>query len=230
MQIFYEPAASKDSFILNKTEAQHCLKALRKKRGDIITIVDGNGMFYECSITHDNIKNCELKVLSTQNELERSNFIHVAIAPTKNIDRTEWFVEKCVEIGIDEISFILCSNSERKQLNEERIIKKAVSAMKQSLKASIPKINPLTPYVDFIKHSPNEGGYIAFVDFSNPHGLWSVAQSNDHHLVLIGPEGDFTQAELELAQANNFENVSLGKSRLRTETAGIVACTILNQH
>ncbi len=229
MQLFYEPTANGSTFTLNKEEAQHCIKVLRKKTGDVITVIDGRGTFFECSIVSDNIKNCQLNVQSLKTETQRDHSIHIAIAPTKNIDRTEWFVEKATEIGVDEISFVLCSNSERRQLNNKRILKKAVSAMKQSLKASLPIFNAMIPYTEFIETFHDGKAYIAYVDFSNPDSLTSLAKSDTNHLILIGPEGDFTQNELELAMTNGFQKVSLGKSRLRTETAGIVACTILNQ-
>lgn len=228
MQLFYEPNASVNGFILNKEEAQHCIKVLRKKQGDRIHVVDGSGTFYECNIADTNIKNCQLDVKNTWKENAPARHIHIAIAPTKNIDRIEWFVEKSVEIGIQEISFMLCQNSERRDIKIERVLKKAISAMKQSVKASLPIINEQVKFSEFISQNHRGKKYIAYVDSSNPEQLKEVDCDNQPAIVLIGPEGDFRAEELELALTHNYSKISLGNSRLRTETAGIVACCILN--
>ena len=228
MQLFYEPNASADGFILNKEEAQHCIKVLRKKIGDVVHVIDGKGSFFECTIQNDNPKSCSLSVNKFWNENPPKRHIHIAIAPTKNIDRIEWFTEKAVEIGVHEISFIYCQNSERKDIKLERIFKKAVSAMKQSVKASLPSINDQVKFVDFIKADHEANKFIAYVDMENPDQLKELDNSSTDVLVLIGPEGDFSESELKLALNSGYKKIGLGKSRLRTETAGIVACTILN--
>ncbi len=228
MQLFYEPSAKNESFILNEEEARHALKVLRKKVGDKINVIDGNGHLFECKLIEGVIEKCVVKVEKTFFEPDNDYHIHIAIAPTKNLDRIEWFVEKAVEIGIDELSFIKCKNSERPQLKIERIEKKAISAMKQSLKYRIPKINVLKDFNSFISEKRNEEKFIAFVDSSNPLHLKHAAGLKSKYLVLIGPEGDFTSKELDMALTQNFKKVSLGRSRLRTETAGMVACHILN--
>lgn len=228
MQLFYEPQANTSEFVLNSEEARHCIKVLRKRVGDSVSIIDGKGTFYKCKILNDNIKCCNLLVIDTSYEIRFEGHRHIAIAPTKNQDRIEWFVEKAVEIGIDEISFILCKNSERRSLNLDRVIKKGVSAMKQSLKATLPIFNELISYYDFIQSQTEVSKYIAYVDFENEEYFPAVVHKREQNLILIGPEGDFTTDELSSALSQGFKMVSLGQSRLRTETAGIVACTFLN--
>ncbi len=228
MQLFYEPNASGDQFILNEEESRHCIKVLRKKVGDKISIIDGKGNFYTCQIIEANPKKCLLKSIEVISEEQKNFYIHIAIAPTKNIDRIEWFVEKAVELGIDEISFLLCQNSERRQLKLERIEKKTISAMKQSLKATLPKLNELQNFDAFIKANNGSDKFIGFVDMDNPNQLYMQARRGSNYLMLVGPEGDFTIDEVQLAINNGFKKISLGKSRLRTETAGIAACCFLN--
>ena len=228
MQLFYEPNVSGDQFILNEEESRHCIKVLRKKQGENITVIDGNGNFITTQILDANPKKCLLKVLEIQSENPKDFYIHIAIAPTKNIDRIEWFVEKVVEIGTDEISFISCQNSERKQIKMDRIEKKAISAMKQSIKANLPKLNDIQSFKDFINTEWKSEKFIGFVDMANPDHLVHRAQKSSKYLILIGPEGDFTLDEVGLAVNRGYNKISLGQSRLRTETAGITACCILN--
>ncbi|HNP19012.1 MAG TPA: 16S rRNA (uracil(1498)-N(3))-methyltransferase [Fulvivirga sp.] len=228
MQLFYEPNITGDQFLLNEDEARHCIKVLRKKADDLINIIDGQGNFYVCEIKEAHSKKCLLAIKEKSPEEKRAYNIHLAIAPTKNIDRIEWLVEKAVEIGIDELSFVICQNSERQQLKLDRVEKKAISAMKQSLKASLPKINPITKFSDFLKADLTGQKFIGYVDSTNPLHLKEAASKNDRYHVLIGPEGDFSNTELLEAEKAGFKKISLGKSRLRTETAGLVACHILN--
>ncbi|MEQ9660273.1 16S rRNA (uracil(1498)-N(3))-methyltransferase [Fulvivirga sp.] len=228
MHLFYEPNVSGDQFILNEEESRHCIKVLRKKAEDNITIIDGKGNFITAQILDAHPKKCQVKVIETQAENPRKFYIHIAIAPTKNVDRIEWFIEKSVEIGIDEISFINCQNSERRLIKMDRIEKKAISAMKQSLKATMPKLNDIQSFKDFINTENNSDKFIGFVDMDNPHHLVHKAQKSSKYLMLIGPEGDFTLEEVALALNNGFQKISLGQSRLRTETAGISACCLFN--
>jgi 16S rRNA (uracil1498-N3)-methyltransferase len=228
VQLFYEPNISNDEFYLNDEESRHCIKVLRKKKGDEINVVDGKGTFYQCLLLVDHQKKCLLRIKNTRSEIHKDYYIHIAIAPTKNLDRIEWFVEKAVEIGVDEISFIITKNSERRHLKIDRLEKKAVSAMKQSLKAILPKLNDPILYSSFIKSDLPHQKYIGYVDIDNPVLLKNAAPANNQYCMLIGPEGDFTETELKEAIVNNFKKVSLGTSRLRTETAGIVACHLLN--
>ncbi|MFN8334160.1 MAG: 16S rRNA (uracil(1498)-N(3))-methyltransferase [Cyclobacteriaceae bacterium] len=226
--VFYQPALAAGMLYLDPEESRHATKVLRKKAGDTIHVTDGKGALYICRITDPRPDKCAFVVDSTEREKEKTFRIHIAIAPTKNADRIEWFVEKAIEIGIDEISFVECDNSERTSIKLERIEKIAVSAMKQSLKFTLPKINSVRQLQEFISGSGSGKKYIAYVDQNNPDELSKVATRNENYTVLIGPEGDFSPAELELALKHGFTKVALGPSRLRTETAGMVACHTLN--
>jgi 16S rRNA (uracil1498-N3)-methyltransferase len=226
--LFYQPGIQYGSHFLDPEESRHAAKVLRKKGGDIIHITDGKGVLYTCKITDAKPDKCAFVIESSEQEKQKSFGIHIAIAPTKNPDRTEWFVEKAIEIGVDEITFLECDNSERSTIKTERIEKLAVSAMKQSLKTTLPKIHSIRQLDKFISDSNSSKKFIAYVDQTNPDELLKVAQPKENYLVLIGPEGDFSPAELDLAIKNGFKKVALGPSRLRTETAGIVACHTLN--
>jgi len=228
LALFYLPEAREGATKLSQEESKHAVKVLRLKTGDNIKLIDGKGGWYEASIVEAAPKSCSFEVTKQWQEPERDFYIHITIAPTKNIDRIEWFVEKAVEIGVDEISFIACHNSERKVIKLERILKKAISAAKQSLKASIPSINELRKLNSAITQFNEQEKFIAYVDFENPQALHSIASKARSYNVLIGPEGDFSEEELHLALDHNYKKVSLGQSRLRTETAGIAACHLLN--
>ncbi|MTI20784.1 16S rRNA (uracil(1498)-N(3))-methyltransferase [Fulvivirga sp. RKSG066] len=228
MALFYLPEIKQGVTQLTPEESKHAVKVLRLSQGDAITLIDGVGGWYDAIIEEANPKKCRFAIQSSRQEPGNDYYIHIAIAPTKNIDRIEWFVEKAVEIGVDEISFLLCSNSERKVIKTDRIEKKAISAAKQSLKATLPKINALQKIDQFFTSISEEQKFIAYVDFDNPTDLIQAADKSKSYCILIGPEGDFSTQELEMALQSGFEKVSLGKSRLRTETAGLVACHILN--
>lgn len=225
MNLFYQPDISLHK--LDEEESRHAVKVLRMNEGDVIDITDGKGFFYVAKIIKADAKKCAFEIVEQRAIAKRNFQIHLAIAPTKNIDRIEWFVEKAVEIGIDQISFLLCKNSERKVINKERIEKIAVSAMKQSQQAWLPQINDTVPFKE-ISSMNAEQKFIAYVDASNPTHLQSVAKPEKNYLVLIGPEGDFSKDELDIALQNGFEKISLGANRLRTETAALVSCQILN--
>lgn len=227
--LFYQPDLRNDVFYLNEDESRHCVKVLRKRTGDMITITDGQGCFYTARITTAESSRCEFSIQDIHEEEKKDYSIHLAISPTKNSDRIEWMVEKCVEIGIDEISLLLCRNTERKGFNTTRLEKVAISAMKQSYRAFLPTINPCNSFQDFIKSVPRGiSKFIAHVDHSNPQQLVSVAKRNAKSLILIGPEGDFSADEIIAAQENGFMKVGLSKYRLRTETAGLFSCSVLN--
>jgi len=230
VHIFYQPLIAQGINYLEEEESRHAIKVLRLKTGALITLIDGIGGRYEACITHANPKKCEFEVkIKEEDPDKRSFYIHIAIAPTKNIDRLEWFVEKSVEFGINEISLLICEHSERKTVKNERLIRKAISATKQSLKANIPIINPARKFNDFLENLPNDQQrMIAYVDQSIPKHLKEKAAGGQKYCVLIGPEGDFSPAEIKKALEQGFEAISLGKSRLRTETAGVAACHILN--
>ena len=226
MNLFFQPAVSEGVNHLTAEESYHAFRVLRMSAGDDIKITDGKGVFYQAQIISIDSKKCVFKI-STHEKIPKKDYhIHIAIAPTKNADRIEWFVEKVVEIGVHEISFILCKNSERKVLNLERIEKIAISAMKQSQQAWMPTLHPLRPFSDILKQ-PADQKFIGHVDYSNPVLLKATAKPNKSYLVLIGPEGDFSNEELNTALQAGFEKVSLGENRLRTETAGLTACQTL---
>lgn len=227
MLLFYQPELAAGTTWLAEDESRHCVKVLRKREGETITVTDGLGFFYECTITKAHAHKCEFVVASKTAEEKRDFRIHIAIAPTKNADRMEWFVEKATEFGIDEITLLDCNHSERSFLKTERLQKVAVSAMKQSQKATLPTIHELLPFSEIIEKACAQK-FIAYVDHSNPQHLLTLAEKSKHYLILIGPEGDFSANELSLALSKGFTKVSLGRSRLRTETAGIAACCTLN--
>lgn len=228
MHLFYQPEVSKGQHFLDEEESRHCVKVLRHSTGDVIEVQDGHGHIFKACITVAHQKKCEFEVLSLEFQEAPSYYIHIAIAPTKNLDRIEWFIEKAVEIGVQEISFVLCKNSERRVLKNDRLERKALSAMKQSGHLYFPKINQLIAYDTFITEVQQTQKFIAHVDFNNPMKLKEEAASNGQYCILIGPEGDFTTDEIALALQENFKKVGLGNSRLRTETAGIVACHTFN--
>lgn len=228
MNIFYQPAIGNGALFLDPEESRHCVKALRKRIGDEIHIVDGHGGRYTAVLTTENHKKCEFEITNSVNESRTDHYIQIAIAPTKNMDRLEWFVEKATEIGIDEISIILTQNSERQVVKLERLEKKVIMAMKQSLKSWLPTISGPHSLQDFMSNCRAIGKYIAYVDFQNPVQLKDHVKPSVHNCVLIGPEGDFTEQELLVSQQHNWTKVGLGPGRLRTETAGLVACHILN--
>ncbi len=224
MQLFYHPLIQEGAYQLDGEEFRH-FKVLRLKAGGQIDITDGLGKIYNATITDVKKTSCNFSIKNVTSIPRRSHSIHIAIAPTKNLDRIEWFVEKATEIGIEEISFINCKTSERKVVNLDRLQKKAISAMKQSGQAWLPKINAIRPFNKVLVS--NDLKFIAHVDSSNTTHLKDT-DTNANYLVLIGPEGDFVQDEIELALKEGFKKVTLGTSTLRTETAGLAACHILN--
>jgi 16S rRNA (uracil1498-N3)-methyltransferase len=228
MYLFYCPDINNTLF-LDDQESFHAVKVLRLLKGDLIHIIDGTGGLYKAVISNAHPKKCEFSILDVNGQFQKRNYhIHIAIAPAKNNDRNEWFVEKATEIGIDEISFCFCERSERKIINLERMQKIAISAMKQSGNTYLPKLSTGHLFGNFIKGKNTSEKYIAHLEEGNRNKLQSVAGNMKQYLVLIGPEGDFTTAEIALASQNDFLPITLGTSRLRTETAGIAACHILN--
>ncbi|GHN00923.1 ribosomal RNA small subunit methyltransferase E [Cytophagales bacterium WSM2-2] len=227
MNLFYLPDIPQGAIHLDREESHHVVRVLRMSAGQNIDLTDGQGFFYKARIVKADAKKCEFEILEKRESKKRNFHVHIAIAPTKNADRIEWFVEKATEVGIDQISLVLCKNSERKVINHERIEKVAISAMKQSQQAWLPHISELTPFNEIVS-LPADQKFIAYVDTENQKHLQSVAAKGKKYLILIGPEGDFTQEELSLAMNRGFDKVSLGINRLRTETAGLTACQMLN--
>ena len=228
MNLFYQPLIPEGKYHLDAVESKHCTKVLRKKNGDLIHITDGQGFLYNAIITKaDNIQ-CSFEIKEKIAEPPRPYRIHIAISPIKNTDRLEWFVEKAVELGLDEITLIECYHTERTHVKPGRLEKLAISAMKQSLKLTLPLISGPVKFSHLIAGTTASSRFIAHVDPANPNHLIHIAPPFSTYLILIGPEGDFSKDELALALENNFKPVSLGTSRLRTETAGLAACHILN--
>jgi 16S rRNA (uracil1498-N3)-methyltransferase len=225
--MFYQPGISDGEFKLSPEESRHAIKVLRLTVGDVIEITDGKGTLYQSVLTDTNPSSCRFRVQREIAIPPDPYRVHIGLAPTKSPDRTEWFVEKCVELGVHKISFMSCFNSERASVNMDRIGKIAVSAMKQSQRVLLPDLAPMIPFRDVLKADEHEK-FIAYVDASQPHHLKSLAHPSSTYLVLIGPEGDFTKDELEMALGAGFKKVSLGTHRLRTETAGVAACHLLN--
>jgi 16S rRNA (uracil1498-N3)-methyltransferase len=224
MALFYCPNIS-NACVLPEEESQHAVKVLRLQAGESIIIIDGKGGYYEAEITLPHQKHCEFRIVkATQNIGKRNYRLHIAIAPTKNIERFEWFIEKATEIGIDEITPLLCRFSERKNIKNERLEKIIISAAKQSKTAYFPVLNPLTPFNQLIKTVKAENRYIAHCYEQNKKHLKSILKGQKEILILIGPEGDFSMDEVETAISEGVIPITFGESRLRTETAGVVAC------
>lgn len=224
MQIFYVPDLIRDDYCLNEAESHHAVKVLRLQRGDKINLVDGMGSLYKATISDINTKLVRVSIEEIIPEFEKRSYqLHIAISPLKNTDRFEWFLEKATEIGIDEITPLLCKRTEKKGFNMDRARRIIESAMKQSIKAYCPVIHHPVIFSDFIKQNNAQTKLIAYCDGERKF-IRETTNANDNVTILIGPEGDFTPEEVGLAQANGFSSISLGNSRLRTETAGVVAC------
>ena len=228
MHIFYTTNIQGNTGILDETESHHCIKVLRLKPGDRINMVDGKGGFFEGVIAIPDSRACSVEIVKSDFEHGMRNYhLHIAIAPTKNIDRFEWFLEKATEIGIDEISPIICQRSERKVLREDRLEKVISSAMKQSLKAYHPVLHPAVSFTKFIEKQKEGNKLIAHCIEEEKLDLLRFKPQGSRFTLLIGPEGDFSPEEVKQAIIKGFIAVSLGKSRLRTETAGIASCQII---
>lgn len=224
MYLFYTPDIE-TTCCLSEEESGHCVRVLRYGRGDEILLTDGRGTTYRARITNPHPKHCEFEILASEKQSPTHDFyLHIAIAPTKNIERLEWMVEKCTEIGVDEITPLLCRYSERKTLRTDRLEKIILSAAKQSLTPYLPKLNPLTDFGTLVGQTAQEQRFIAHCYKDDKRELKDEIRKGKSVCVLIGPEGDFSEEEVAQAIKNGFVPVGLGKSRLRTETAGVVAC------
>lgn len=228
MQLFYNPNISENTqeITFDKEESRHIIKVLRMKEGETFKITNGKGSFFDAKITNANPKGCLVKILSEEKQQPLPYQLHLAVAPTKLNDRYEWFLEKATEIGITEITPIICDHSERKVIKPERYEKILQSAMKQSLKAYMPVLNVAVSLKDFIKAEKASESFkcIAHCEETDKKSLKSILLPNEKVTILIGPEGDFSIDEIEFAKKSGFIPVALGESRLRTETAAVVAC------
>jgi len=221
MQFFFSEILDKKA-LFSSDEKIHLTKVLRKKTNDLIKIIDGTGFLYTGKIINLKNRNLEVEIIKKEKKEKKHNYyLHLAIAPTKNINRFEWFLEKATEIGIDEITPIICKNSERKKINIQRCNKILISSVKQSLKYHLPKLNEAIKFGEFIKKKNESKKYIAHC--KETEKIKIEKDINKSYTVLIGPEGDFSDHEIEVANNNNYESITLGESRLRTETAGILA-------
>jgi 16S rRNA (uracil1498-N3)-methyltransferase len=226
MQLFYNPTIDEttESFSFDKEESKHIIKVLRKKDTDILFVTNGLGLLLKTEITLASDNKCTVQTLSFEKVAPSKFNLHLAVAPTKMNDRFEWFLEKATEIGIQEITPIICDRSERKTVNIERYEKIILTAMKQSNVLYLPKLNKAIPLKEFLKQQHQGLQLIAHCEETDKKSLKSVLKPNENITLLIGPEGDFSEKEITLAIENNYNPVSLGNTRLRTETAAIVAC------
>ncbi|WP_430613315.1 16S rRNA (uracil(1498)-N(3))-methyltransferase [Flavobacterium sp. JP2137] len=226
MQLFYAPELTADQkeFFFDKEESKHIIKVLRKKTGDILHVTNGLGFLMELQITLESERKCATQVLKVTEYPQPNYRIHLAVAPTKMNERFEWFLEKATEMGIQEITPIICEHSERKIIKTERFEKIIQSAMKQSLQFHLPLLNAPISLKEFLKKDIEGHKYIAHCEDGAKKLLKNSIPKNEKYTLLIGPEGDFSSAEIQVALQRNYQPVSLGHTRLRTETAAVVAC------
>lgn len=226
MQLFYNQNIEADTkqFTFPKDESRHIVKVLRKQIGDILNITNGKGYLFKAEITISDQKNCVVTIIETTLQQPLEYTLHLAVAPTKMNDRYEWFLEKATEIGITSITPIICDHSERKVIKAERFEKIIQSAMKQSLNCYYPILNPAMSFKAYCNQDFSGDLYIAHCEETDKKSLKSQVKPNKEITILIGPEGDFSVKEIETAIQNKFIPVTLGQTRLRTETAAIVAC------
>lgn len=230
MRLFYSTDIQNNTITLDPGESAHCLRVLRSVKGDHVQVIDGRGNLYDAIISHPDLKGCRLEIESVQIMPPPRDFnLHIAIAPTKSIERFEWFVEKAVEIGIDTITPLLCQRSERKTLKTDRLEKLVISTMKQAKVFTSPVLNELMDLNQFLRGfaMPATNRFIAHCENSEKKPLTETFIRGKDLVILVGPEGDFSKDEINAAISFGFVPVSLGTTRLRTETAGIVACTTI---
>lgn len=230
MQLFYCPNINPDQIHrLDKEESRHLIKVLRQEVGDKVYLTDGLGNLFESEILDPDPRACSVKIINTQKIYnKRDYFLHIGIAPTKNKARIEWFMEKATEMGIDEITPIICEHSEREIIKHERSQKVIISAMKQSLKAYLPKLNPPTPLLDLMQNSNETYKLMGYCIGEDRKLIKEIYKPKNSVLILIGPEGDFSEREVEEAMEKKFQIIRLGKERLRTETAGLYVVNIIH--
>jgi 16S rRNA (uracil1498-N3)-methyltransferase len=225
MQLFYIPDLNENSktAFFNSDESRHLFKVLRKKVGDEVLITNGNQLMFKGNILDISKNNCEVEISKCEKKEKLGYSLHIVISILKSNERFEWFLEKASEIGITEITPVLCERSEKKFINEKRLNKVLISAMKQSLKANLPILNPIVKLKDFYKSNLSDQLFIAHCNESEKDFLISSIKPKENITILIGPEGDFSKNEVEEAIKIGFKPVSLGNTRFRAETAGIIA-------
>jgi len=231
MHLFYTPdiAPNAEAYFLNEEESKHAIRVLRLNAGDEVNLIDGKGGLYTAAISDAHPKRVILKIQSAIYEYgKRNHYLHIAVAPTKNIERLEWFLEKATEIGIDEVSLIICQRSERKEAKTDRLDKIITAAIKQSLKAYHPVLNAPVTFAQFMAKPFGGQKFMAHCEAGEKQELRDALTVNSRSLILIGPEGDFSEKEIAAALENDFKAITLGNSRLRTETAALEACFEVN--
>ncbi len=226
MQIFYVPDINGNTCVMDENESKHSIRVLRMVKGDNLSFVDGKGNLYEGIISDPDPSGCGISITRvTRNFEKRSYWLHIAISPVKNQERFEWFIEKSVEIGIDEITPLICRNTEKPGIKRDRLNNIIISAMKQSIKAFRPVLNEPVTFSEFIRSDFSSRKMIAHCNPAFKRDkIDQVCEKNNDAVILIGPEGDFSEDELTVAFENNYKSIHFGSSRLRTETAGIAAC------
>ena len=228
MNLFYSNNIVNDMILLSEGESHHCMHVLRNNVNDSITILDGVGGKHTCEIISFNKKEVRAQIIETITTPKKTNHPHLIISPTKSQDRVEWLVEKSIEIGVDRISFVSTKRTERNRINMTRINKIAISAMKQSKQYYLPCIDEITPLTSMLKNIEKKQRFIAHLNDDSTIHLAKLYDDQSESCILIGPEGDFTQEEVDFASQLKFTPISLGDSTLRTETAGIYALSIIN--
>ncbi len=225
MNLFYLADPQNDICILDKEESMHCVKVMRMKQGSEIFLTDGNGFLFKAILLNPDPKGCVVQIIErTKSQHDSGAFLHIAVAPTKNMARFEWFLEKATEIGVHEITPVFCKHSERSIIKTDRLHKIIISAAKQSLKTRFPKLSEPITFNDLMKISFLGQKFIAYCNGNERRGLHQSYRKNENMLILIGPEGDFDNTETALALESGFEAIILGENRLRTETAALYAC------
>ena len=229
MHLFYNENLESDILELSREESRHCVKVLRLKAGDAVAFTDGKGTFCKASLTEAHPNTCIASVTEReQKRQDRPFHLHLAVAPTKNIDRMEWLLEKATECGFDEFTPLICSQSERKTIKPDRLQRIMISAMKQSQRHFLPTLNPSIRFFDFLKKEPIGNKFIAHCEQGEKKHLNKLYQAGEDVVMLIGPEGDFDSEEIQAALDSGFKPVSLGEYRLRTETAALTSCIHFN--
>ena len=229
-QLFYNPELNNETrqIAFSGEESKHIAKVLRKKKGDLIMVTNGTGWLFEATLETASPASCEATITNSQKFIQPMHWLHLAVAPTKNSDRFEWLLEKATEIGVNEITPVICERSERKTVKAERLIRIMESAMKQSKRVYLPKLNPAIRLSEFLDQEHPGLRFIAHCHEEEKLELKRRVAPDKDITILIGPEGDFSDAEVDLAYEKGFYPVSLGEARLRTETAAVVACATVN--
>jgi 16S rRNA (uracil1498-N3)-methyltransferase len=230
MQLFYQPELDQthSNCIFPAAESLHLSKVLRKKTGDVVHVTNGKGTFFDIRLTHVHAKQTVGEIIGTRVEAPDSFHLHMAVAPTKSMDRFEWFLEKATEIGIHEITPIICENSERTMVKTERLQKILQAAMKQSLRSYLPKLHEAVSLSSLLENVQATHRFIAYCGDADKKSFTDVVKPKTDILLLIGPEGDFSEKEIATVLQHDFQAVTFGEKRLRTETAALVGCHIAN--